>query len=551
MHGKMFYNIMFFILLLNLTTALRPVNIAVIAKTDGRDHADTDDRPYLRLNINGYWRESRFPDLPGNDYMKHKSDWFEWPASDFYAFDDLHDLHGIRIRAGGNDGWCYEDISVFVEDEHGNWHAVAMHFEVNGWIDGDGSSANRDRVISMNVPNWKQCLATGHIVEVQFFALTEGWSNAGSDDAAKLIIENGGHQVSQTLENLPGDDYLENKSDWFKWRWSTSWKTTDISGIKLRSGGSDGWDPKRAMVVFKTLSGEYQVLSMDRSIKLLDDKDETSLILTHCPFKYTDTVGYWGQYASGNGGPGSVHAIRYSFERAQTDTLSETESQERFRSMSLTDTISVDTGFGFDGFSMSMKNEQSLTNTNSVTKRRAVQNSISNSISHSTNYEHQARPPPHIPSGEHYTLYVWNVFRKSSYGEGANLISFDYVFKWGACRDVYPNCVTSSACADDDCMTCTTADAVIDPYFTGVRQACRPQVPEENDMRCPVSDQNWGCCTSQNPCGVGEGDCDQDSHCRGHLVCVHNTHGYFDTCGEPGRRSLQNKEHRRLIEHSN
>jgi len=548
----MSYNIMFILALLNLTTALQPINVAVIAKTDGQRSADTDHRPYLKLNINYNWREVRFPDLPGDDYMKHKSDWFEWPASEFYGFNDLNDLRGISIRSGGNDGWCYEDISVFVQDENGNWHAVAMHFEVNQWVDSDSGSSRREHTIDMNVQNWKKCLATGHIVEVQFFALTESSSNAGSDDRARLIIENGGQQVSTTLENLPGDDYLENKSDWFRWSWSTSWKTTDITGIKLRSGGDDAWDPERAMVVFKTSSGQYQVLSLDRSISRIDDRSETSLHLVHCPFHYTDTVGYWGRYATGNGGSGSLHAIRYSFERSQSNTLSETDSEERFRSTTQTTTIGVETGLEFEGLSASSKYEHSISNTNSVTKRREVQNSISHSLSQSTDYEHEAHPPSHIPSGEHYTLYVWNVFRKSNYGEGANLISFDYVFKWGACRDVYPNCVTSSACADDDCMTCTTADAVIDPNFTGVRQACRPDDPEAHSVRCPVSNNGWNCCTNQNPCGVGEGDCDNDKDCRGHLVCLHNTHGWFDTCGEAaGRRSLHNAEHRRLIENSN
>jgi len=543
--GKMFYSFMFFIVLLNLTTALRPINVAVIAKTDGDNNADSDTGEFLKLNINGNWREAPFPDLPGNDYMKHKSDWFEWPASQFSGFDDLDDLEGIRIRAGGNDGWKYEDISVFIEDENGNWHAVAMHFEVNAWVDGDGSV--KERTVSMNVQNWKQCLATGHIVEVQLFAATEGWSDAGSDDGAFLIIKKGSHEVSKKLDNLDGDDYQKHKTDWWTWSWSTSWKTTDISEIKLRSGGSDGWDPERAMVVFKTQSGQYQVLSLDRSVKFLDERDETHLNLIYCPFEYTDTVGYWGRYATGNGGSNSLHAIRYSFERTSTDTLSQAESQERFRSTTDTTTIGVETGLEFEGLSASAKSESSIENTNSVTKRREVEISISNSISQSTDYEHEARPPPHIPSGEHYALYVWNVFRKSNFGGGANLISFDYIFKWGACRDVYPNCVTSSACADDDCMTCTTADAVIDPNFTGVRQACRP--PEGHNIRCPVHDNDWNCCTTENPCGDGEGDCDSDSHCRDQLVCLHNTHGDFDTCGEPGgRRSLQNTEHRRLIE---
>ena len=31
---------------------------------------------------------------------------------------------------------------------------------------------------------------------------------------------------------------------------------------------------------------------------------------------------------------------------------------------------------------------------------------------------------------------------------------------------------------------------------------------------------NKDCCTAQDPCGDGEGDCDRDDHCAGNLVCM-------------------------------
>ena len=30
---------------------------------------------------------------------------------------------------------------------------------------------------------------------------------------------------------------------------------------------------------------------------------------------------------------------------------------------------------------------------------------------------------------------------------------------------------------------------------------------------------SWDCCTAENPCYVGEGDCDKDEQCAGELVC--------------------------------
>ena len=36
---------------------------------------------------------------------------------------------------------------------------------------------------------------------------------------------------------------------------------------------------------------------------------------------------------------------------------------------------------------------------------------------------------------------------------------------------------------------------------------------------CNPVNNDWGCCTSSNPCGLGEGDCDNDDQCAGDLVC--------------------------------
>ena len=39
------------------------------------------------------------------------------------------------------------------------------------------------------------------------------------------------------------------------------------------------------------------------------------------------------------------------------------------------------------------------------------------------------------------------------------------------------------------------------------------------------SSYDSSCCTAENPCGVGEGDCDTDNQCAGGLVCG------VDNCG--------------------
>lgn len=524
-----------FLCVLGLTLAsnsglLQPVNIAVIAKTDGADYSDTDDGATLKLLINGVWRQSHFPDLAGDDMMKHKSDWFEWSASSFYGWNRLNQLQAIKIRARGNDGWKFEDISVFVEDSNENWHTVAMHHNIDQWIDGD-SNVPQEVYINMNVNNWMDCISHGHVMEVQLFAETEGSSNAGSDDQARLHIHTStGATEVKTLADLEGNDYLENKSDWWQWSLNRAYKAYEIDSVILQSGGSDGWNPRKAMVVVKTSTYEYQVVAFDRDIQWLDDWASTSLRLRHCPFEYSETIAYWNSYGSGNGGPGTSHGIGFSFSETDTTHTTTSNSKALFQSTTDTSTTSFETGAQFKVLSASSKYERSVSNTNSQEVTSSVSSGISSSIGFSTTYEHQATAPGNMPAGSLYVLYTKDIYRKHNYGDGTTLVTFDYIFKWGACRDVHPNCVSSAYCLDEQCMTCTVPEAMISTTFEGVRSECIPDGHEP--LRCDPNNLDWSCCTPSNPCGEGEGDCDRDSDCQGSMVCLHDTHHfYFDTCG--------------------
>merc|ERR1712190_506745 len=46
---------------------------------------------------------------------------------------------------------------------------------------------------------------------------------------------------------------------------------------------------------------------------------------------------------------------------------------------------------------------------------------------------------------------------------------------------------------------------------------------------CHDGTGGWSCCSSSNQCGVGEGDCDNDSHCSGNLKCGQGN-GFDDNC---------------------
>ena len=42
-------------------------------------------------------------------------------------------------------------------------------------------------------------------------------------------------------------------------------------------------------------------------------------------------------------------------------------------------------------------------------------------------------------------------------------------------------------------------------------------IPAPSDTGCGTYDGTSNCCTQQNPCNKGEGDCDEDHDCKGNL----------------------------------
>jgi len=234
----------------------------------------------------------------------------------------------------------------------------------------------------------------------------------------------------------------------------------------------------------------------------------------------------------------------YQFTQSEVDSTTTEDTKENTFSQSHTFNFGVATEQEVAKKKSGGHFDYTLTVMNSDTKRNSVIKAISDTLTHSETYLHAAYLPDHLTG--HYTLWAWNVFRPNNIGGWGNLVTFASVFKWGPCRDVPPNCIPGT-CADDACMTCTTPEAVIDPDFTGVREACLPRPRRCSEMR--INYRDWHCCTSQEPCRIGEGDCDDDNQCEGDLICLEDTHARgFDTCGYgPDRRSLK-VVHRRLIE---
>ena len=68
---------------------------------------------------------------------------------------------------------------------------------------------------------------------------------------------------------------------------------------------------------------------------------------------------------------------------------------------------------------------------------------------------------------------------------------------------------------------------------------CLLLLPDPEFAGCNWSTEaTWTCCSSSNPCGIFEGDCDGDQDCAGNLACgLNNCPDFFssgaDCCYEP------------------
>jgi hypothetical protein len=363
-----------------------------------------------------------------------------------------------------------------------------MHHEINLWIDSDGHWTEKERTITMNVPEWTKCEAEGNMVQIELFAETADMTHAGSDDQAKLHVAfhtaSGRKANMFFLNDLAGNDYLETKTDWFSLTELPAYKVHQIAEIKLESGGSDGWHPSKAMVVIKTHKGQYQVISYDESnIGWLDDGSLHKLQLSSCPFRYTETLGYWERIATGNGGDGAQFELEFSFTDSKTSGREIGEQKEIFKSSTNTMTMGFETGLEFEGLTMSQKLEHSIEHTTSSTVTNSIVNSIGSTLTKHEVRKHTAPRPDALKADPeaHFTLYVLNIYRKNNVGSSSTLrVNVDYVYKWGPCRDVYPNCISATFCADRYCMTCNgkTDNRILktkeDFDRAGIRQECRP-----------------------------------------------------------------------------
>ena len=115
-----------------------------MAFTSGDSRGDTDDRQYVRLNVNGDVRTRRLYNTPGGDYVNNRGTQWKIHIENTFGYHcvQLQQIKSISIIAGGDDGWQVSSIATYVSyDNYGrNSRLLSLNLDAYRWLDTDKST---------------------------------------------------------------------------------------------------------------------------------------------------------------------------------------------------------------------------------------------------------------------------------------------------------------------------------------------------------------------------------------------------------------------------
>jgi len=436
-------------------------NVAVMAVTSDAQDAGSDSNHQACINH----QCNILPDLLGDDMLENKGDF--WNMGHWNGM-KLCDVFDFRLKQGGNDGWHIAKVTVLIRGNNGRVYVPVFSDSFNQWIDGDGSW---DQLETNNLiqSGWKNDLPIATepvgIQKVYLIAETGHVDDAESDTPHKLEIHFAGISRIASMPDLPGDDMLKHKTDW--WTFDSEFDIIDVNlihDISLRAGGHDAWVPNDVAVLIQTNNGWYvPVLMNDMPVKYLENdngSDDMAIDLTMIPnwkaspfTGFGDLVGFWEVVQTGNGNQDSISLSSYQgFDENIAEETEQIESFSQEVSAEFGVTVAVGSEFG----ALSVEQQYSFTQGYTVGSEQttAIRNSIERSINGGTTQEckfQNANP------GKFYVLWGWKTYRKSNIlNEGGELQTCNGLYKYGPLRNVEPKCMPGG-CEDsenNDCQTC-------------------------------------------------------------------------------------------------
>ena len=117
-----------------------------MAFTSGLNNAGSDVGHAVKIGLTGgVTKHSLLPNLPGDDYQRHKGDLWKISFKDDFLLDYCvmkYDIKSITIMENSNDGWNIETIVTFIKSGN-DYELATSDFHVKHWIDGNGDDSHR------------------------------------------------------------------------------------------------------------------------------------------------------------------------------------------------------------------------------------------------------------------------------------------------------------------------------------------------------------------------------------------------------------------------
>ena len=117
--------------------------------TSGLDYAGTDVSHAVTIGLaDGVTKLSLLPNLPEQDYQKHKGDLWKISFKDDFLLNYCvmkYDIRSIAIMENGDDGWNIETIVTFIKSGN-DYELATSDFHVNHWIDGNRKGDSHRRL---------------------------------------------------------------------------------------------------------------------------------------------------------------------------------------------------------------------------------------------------------------------------------------------------------------------------------------------------------------------------------------------------------------------
>lgn len=210
-------------------------------------NADGKFALYIYNNICGGSIELEFPDNPGDDREKGKTDIYTFNVD---GYNVNADTFALAIANNGTDGWLPSKIGVSytTQDQATHTYANINPWPTDKWFDGDDEFCHP-------IPKDRNLGADLQVKTIKLSHITSSRRHAETDADFLLMLKDNVSNITIPFPDLPYDEREKRIED--EYDFDVSIYSLHVRELKvgMYNKGKDGWLPKSFRVVVETMDG--------------------------------------------------------------------------------------------------------------------------------------------------------------------------------------------------------------------------------------------------------------------------------------------------------